>query len=133
MGRTQPQHDTRHPNRHANGTRLAYLEQGHGEPVWSSSTAAWMTCVPGACRWKGSLSTTVSSPTAGATITPMISIERGPEYSALLHAEDLAGLVAALGLGPAHLVTSSFGGYVALCFAASHLAAVRTLVLASRP
>ena len=40
-----------------------------------------------------------------------------PVYTASLHAADLAGLIEALSLAPAHLVASSFGGCVALALA----------------
>ncbi len=56
-----------------------------------------------------------------------------PSYSAGNHAEDLAALLAGLAGVPAHLVCSSFGGYVALCLAVRHPALVRSLVLAEPP
>lgn len=48
-------------------------------------------------------------------------------------AEDLAGLNAALGAGPAHFVATSYGGLVALVFALRHPQLVRSLVLAEPP
>ena len=54
-------------------------------------------------------------------------------YTASLHAADLAGLIETLNLGPAHLVTSSFGGCVALALAVARPELVRSLVLAEPP
>jgi non-heme chloroperoxidase len=59
--------------------------------------------------------------------------EGDPEYTAALHADDLARLINALNLGPAHLVTSSFGGCVALALAVTRPELVRSLVLAEPP
>jgi len=56
-----------------------------------------------------------------------------PAYTAALHAADLAGLIEKLDLAPAHLVTSSFGGCIALQMATNRLDLVRSLVLAEPP
>ena len=56
-----------------------------------------------------------------------------PAYTASLHAADLADLIEKLNLGPAHLVTSSFGGCVALALAVAWPELVRSLVLAEPP
>jgi non-heme chloroperoxidase len=56
-----------------------------------------------------------------------------PAYTAALHAADLAGLIEKLDLAPAHLVTSSFGGCVALALAVARPELVRSLVLAEPP
>jgi pimeloyl-ACP methyl ester carboxylesterase len=45
------------------------------------------------------------------------------------HVDDLRGLIEALHLTPVHLVTSSYGGDIALLLAAQHPELVRTLVL----
>jgi non-heme chloroperoxidase len=57
----------------------------------------------------------------------------GLDYSAALHAEDLAALIEWLGQGPVHLVTSSYGGYVALYLGVRRPELVRTLVLGEPP
>lgn len=57
----------------------------------------------------------------------------GSDYSAELHAEDLAGLIRALAEPPVHLVTSSYGGNVALYMASRHGELVRSLVLGEPP
>jgi non-heme chloroperoxidase len=56
-----------------------------------------------------------------------------PAYTAALHAADLADLIEKLNLDPAHLVTSSFGGCVALALAVARPELVRSLVLAEPP
>jgi|SRR5690606_14665829 len=56
-----------------------------------------------------------------------------PDYSARTDAEDLAGLVGALELGPVHLVSHSIGGVAALFAAVAHPALFRTLTLAEPP
>ena len=50
-----------------------------------------------------------------------------------LHAADLAALIVALGLGPAHLVANSYGGLVALALAQTQPDLVRTLALGEPP
>ena len=54
-------------------------------------------------------------------------------YSALTDAEDLAGLIAVLRLGPVHLVGTSYGAFTALAFAINHPEKVQTMVLAEPP
>lgn len=55
------------------------------------------------------------------------------EYTAGLHAEDLAELVRRFTDSPAHLITASWGGNVALQLAISHPSLVRTIILAEPP
>jgi pimeloyl-ACP methyl ester carboxylesterase len=50
-----------------------------------------------------------------------------------VHAEDLAALLQALALSPAHVVGSDYGAYVALMLAREHPELVRTLVLGEPP
>lgn len=57
----------------------------------------------------------------------------GTDYSAALHAADLASIIERLGLGRVHLVGSSFGAFTCLAYAAAHPDAVRTLVLGEPP
>jgi non-heme chloroperoxidase len=52
------------------------------------------------------------------------------DYSAITDAEDLAGLIQKLQLGPAHIVAHSYGGYAALYLTVRHPELVRSLVLA---
>ena len=53
---------------------------------------------------------------------------RGP-YSSMLFAEDIAELVRSLGIGPAHVVGLSLGGFIACLLAVDHSEIVRTLVV----
>jgi pimeloyl-ACP methyl ester carboxylesterase len=55
------------------------------------------------------------------------------DYSALLHAGDLAALIHALRLGSVHLIGSSYGAYISLLMAARHPELVRTLVVGEPP
>src|SRR5881409_1161468 len=57
----------------------------------------------------------------------------GQEYSLSLHADDLIGLIEALGLERVHLVGSSYGAYVALLVTLRRPELVRSLVLAEPP
>jgi len=54
-------------------------------------------------------------------------------HSALVEADDLAGLLKALGAHPAHIVGHSYGAYTALILAMKHPELVRSLVLAEPP
>jgi non-heme chloroperoxidase len=54
-------------------------------------------------------------------------------HSALVDADDLATFVAALKLGPVHLVGTSYGAFTALAFAIKHPGLVRSMVLAEPP
>jgi pimeloyl-ACP methyl ester carboxylesterase len=54
---------------------------------------------------------------------------RGAAYSHELHADDLAALIRALDLGPAHIVGHSYGAAVAVYMAQKHPDLVRSLTL----
>lgn len=55
------------------------------------------------------------------------------EYSAAVHADDLAAFIDGLGLESAHIVGNSYGAYTALFLAARHPRRVRALVLGEPP
>lgn len=54
-------------------------------------------------------------------------------YTPVVDAEDLAGLLKGLNVGKVHVVGNSWGGYVALLFALKHSDRVRTLTLSEPP
>lgn len=64
---------------------------------------------------------------------PNVWVGDGRDYSAKLHAEDLAALLRGLRLGPVHLVASSYGAYTALFLSIKYPALVQKLVLAEPP
>jgi pimeloyl-ACP methyl ester carboxylesterase len=116
-----------------NGARLAYVEAGRGEPlvfvhgsledlrIWRRPVeqfSAYYRVVAYSRRYHHPN----AAPGAG-----------DPAYTAGLHAADLARLIDVLGLGPAHLACSSFGGCVALALAVARPELVRSLVLAEPP
>ncbi len=114
---------------HLNGFDLHYIEQGAGEAVvfvhgggatdfrtWGSQIDAF------AQRYRVvAYSLRYHHPNAWAG--------DGSDYAAPVHARDLGALIRDLGLAPAHIVASSFGGDVALWTARQQPELVRTLVL----
>lgn len=64
---------------------------------------------------------------------PNEGIPDGADYSMLQHVDDLAELIRVLEIAPAHLIGSSYGGYVSLLVAIRHPELVRSLVLAEPP
>jgi non-heme chloroperoxidase len=64
---------------------------------------------------------------------PNPQVDDAQTYSVKLHAEDLAALLLALDLAPAHLVGASYGAYTALALAREHPELVRSLVLGEPP
>jgi pimeloyl-ACP methyl ester carboxylesterase len=115
-----------------NGVELHYVEAGQGEPVillhgGQGDYRAWQPQI--------------------LVLKPhyrVISYSRryhypndnpiaGTNHSAVVDAEDLAGLMAQLGVESAHLVGTSYGAFTALAFAIEHPAMVRSLVLAEPP
>jgi pimeloyl-ACP methyl ester carboxylesterase len=59
----------------------------------------------------------------------LVARRRPPPYSIGDMADDVAGLIEGLGLGAAHLVGASLGGFIAQAVALRHAARVRTLTL----
>jgi len=57
----------------------------------------------------------------------------GTDHSAAVEAEDLAALIRARRLGPAHVVGVSYGGYTGLLLALRHPELVRSLVVVEPP
>ncbi len=116
----------------ANGTQLEYIERGEGDPV---------VLVHGTL---GDYRSWGLQMDAFAETYRVIAYSRRyhypnqcrgdePDYSAALHADDLAAFISALGLESAHVVGTSYGAYTALLLAARHPERVRALVLGDPP
>lgn len=115
-----------------NGTTLAYVEEGEGEPV---------VCVHGGLGdlriWQPQL------PALGSEFRaisysrryarPNEEIAAGADDPWLAHVDDLAALVGELGAAPAHLVGNSQGAFISLLTAVRHPELVRSLVLEEPP
>jgi pimeloyl-ACP methyl ester carboxylesterase len=116
-----------------NGTELAYVEAGSGQPVilvhgGLQDWRMWRDLLPGLSEGYR----VIAYSRRNRHPFP-VSAEGAPDGAGDLHAEDLAGLVRALGLGRAHVVGHSSGGVAALFFAAAHPDLVRSLVLNEPP
>lgn len=116
----------------ANGTTLHYFECGEGEPVVfvHGSTGDFGWAIPSAREFASDYRAIAYSRRYHAPNAPP---GPGDEYALALHVADLAALIRELGLGPAHLVGHSYGGYVALGLALEHPDLVRSLVLGEPP
>lgn len=120
------------PSVQVDGTELTYIERGRGDPV---------VLVHGTL---GDYRSWQQQMDVFAETYHTISYSRryhqpngcsGDEsdYSAALHADDLAAFIGGLGLESAHIVGTSYGAYTALLLAARHPDRVRMLVLGDPP
>ena len=115
-----------------NGVRLEYIEQGQGDPI---------VLVHGSlCDFRYWHFQMKPFSQHYRTIAysrryhyPNNWVGDGRDYSAKLHAEDLAALLRGHGLGPVHLVASSYGAYTALFLSIKYPALVQKLVLTEPP
>ena len=114
-------------------TRLAYVEQGRGEPI---------VLVHGGMQdyrlWQEHMSTLAKTHRVIAYsrrnhFPNPVSVDGWPDTAADQHADDLYRLIAALRLGPVHLVAHSSGAFAALFFAAQHPELVRSLAVNEPP
>jgi non-heme chloroperoxidase len=115
-----------------NGTKLHYVLQGSGEPVVfvHGTLGSYETFQ----RPFEALSSSFRVVAFSRRFHPPNEIPRSPEpYAMQMHVDDLAALVKALRIGPAHVVGHSYGAYVALAFALQHPELVRSLVLGEPP
>jgi pimeloyl-ACP methyl ester carboxylesterase len=115
-----------------NGTKLHYVVQGSGEPVVfvHGSLGSYRTFQ----RPFEALSSSFRVVAFSRRFHPPNDIPRPPEpYAMQMHVDDLAALVKALRIGPAHFVGGSYGAYVALALALQHPELVRSLVLGEPP
>lgn len=115
-----------------NGTELAYIEQGDGDPV---------VLVHGTLgdyrSWQLQMDTFAERYRVISYSRryhyPNACTGNESDYSAALHADDLAAFIAGLGLESAHVVGTSYGAYTALLLAVRHQERIRALVLSDPP
>ena len=111
-----------------NGTDLAYIEKGTGEPVVFihgaiSDYRMWLSQVEVLSRKYRAVSY------SRRHHYPNAFFGDASDYTRKTQAEDLATFLRSLNLGPAHLVGHSYGGSLAVMVAAEHPELVRSLVL----
>jgi pimeloyl-ACP methyl ester carboxylesterase len=111
-----------------NGTELAYVEQGRGQPVvfvhgGFVDLTIWQHQVPAVAKQYRAIAY------SRRFAWPNDGIPDGVDDDVVEHAEDLTGLVRALDLGPAHLVGHSYGAGICMIAARIHPEIARTLVL----
>jgi len=115
-----------------NGTTLAYVEQGEGEPVVCvhgglGDLRIWQPLLPAI----GSEYRAISYSRRYAQ--PNEQIAPGADDPWLAHVDDLAAFVRELGAAPAHLVGNSQGAFISLLTAVRYPEVVRSLVLEEPP
>ncbi|HEX7180193.1 MAG TPA: alpha/beta hydrolase [Thermoanaerobaculia bacterium] len=111
---------------------LHYIEQGQGEPVillhgGQGDYRAWQSLMEALVPRHRVIS--YSRRYHWPNANPLTAAN----HSALIDADDLAGLIAALRLGAVHLVGTSYGAFTALALAIKHPELVRSMVLAEPP
>jgi pimeloyl-ACP methyl ester carboxylesterase len=116
------------PATHVNGITLAYETHGMGEPLVLISGIGydrwqWHKMVPGLAA--NFTVVVFDNRGVGQTDKPA-----GP-YTAQLLADDVAGLITALGYERAHVMGHSMGGYVAQALALNHPGKINKLILAA--
>ncbi len=113
-------------------TRLAYIEQGRGDPlVFVHGTLGSMREFPSQVDLFSRSHRAIAY--SRRFHPPNRSDQTGDSYSLSVHAADLAELIEALGIAPATVIASSYGGYVALCCAIRHPGFIQKLVLGEPP
>jgi pimeloyl-ACP methyl ester carboxylesterase len=111
-----------------NGIPMSYVDDGRGEPVVFVHGAAgdlrvWEPIREAVADRYRFVATTLRY--FGTGEWP----DEGERFSVATHADDVAAFIAALGLGPVHLVGWSYGGNVATAVALEHPDRVRSLIL----
>jgi non-heme chloroperoxidase len=113
--------------------RLAYVESGQGDPVilihgGFQDYRLWNDHVPVFSKNYRVIAYSRQNHFPNAT-----SNDGLPDGAADVHGEDLAALLAGLGVTRAHIVAHSSGAHAALFFASKHPELVRTLVVNEPP
>jgi pimeloyl-ACP methyl ester carboxylesterase len=116
----------------ANGTLLAYREEGQGEPVVfvhgsASDLRTWEQQLPAIGRRYRAIAY------SRRFAPPNENTEPGADDPMLPHVEDLAAFLGAIDAAPAHLVGNSWGAFICLLAAVRQPHLVRTLVLEEPP
>jgi pimeloyl-ACP methyl ester carboxylesterase len=116
-----------------NGTQLAYVEAGQGDPVvfvhgGLQDYRFWNPHLPVFAKNYRVIAYSRQNHFPNAT-----SKDALPDGAADAHGEDLAAILAGLGVRRAHIVAQSAGAHAALFFAANHPEMVRTLVINEPP
>lgn len=120
------------PTIQLNDTPLEYVEKGNGEPLilvhgTLGDYRSWeLQLDPFAEKYR-----TISYSRRYHHPNPCEGDES--DYSAALHADDLAAFIEKLGLDSAHIVGNSYGAYTALLLAARYPERARSLVLGEPP
>ncbi len=113
-------------------TRLAYIEQGRGEPlVFVHGTLGSMNDFPSQVEFFSRSHRAFAY--SRRFHPPNRLADDGDTYSLSVHAADLAELIEELAIAPATVIASSYGGYVALCCAIRHPGFIGRLVLGEPP
>lgn len=113
-------------------TRLAFVEQGRGEPlVFVHGTLGSMRDFPAQLEFFSPSYRVIAYSRRFHPPNPLD--QPGDPYSLSVHAADLAEMIQALGIAPATVIASSYGGYVALCCAVRHPGYIQRLVLGEPP
>jgi pimeloyl-ACP methyl ester carboxylesterase len=113
-------------------TRLAYIEQGRGEPlIFVHGTLGSMADFPAQFEFFSPSFRVIAYSRRFHPPNPVHQSE--DSYSLSVQAADLAEIIEALGISPATVIGSSYGGYVALCCAIRHPGFIERLVLGEPP
>ncbi|WP_157860206.1 alpha/beta fold hydrolase [Methanosarcina acetivorans] len=115
-----------------NGIELNYVEQGEGDPV------IFVHGTLDDYRIRGSQIEFFSKYYHVIAYSrryhhPNVWVGDGMDYSATLHAKDLAELIKKIGFKSAHVIGHSYGAYTSLVFVCEHPKLVRSLILCEPP
>jgi hypothetical protein len=103
----------------ANGANFSYVEKGHGTPILLVHGS-----LSDFTMWSAQLDVLGQNHRVVALSRryhwPNASKEDPKDYTAQLHANDVAAIIQALKLGPVHLVGHSYGGFICAYVAKEH-------------